>query len=99
MKNFRAKVVSLMNPRGAVFAMAALCFAGWVTDCATDRAGAAFAPPVVAPDTPVPVSVPRGGDARRDIVFDPYASLFSSKGPLRFLNAGGGAGGSVPDVI
>jgi hypothetical protein len=98
MKNFRAKVMGLMNPRGAAFAMAALCFVGWVTDFATDRAGAAFAPPIVAPDAPVPVSVPRGGDARREILFDPYAPLFAAKGPLRFLNAAGGAGGSVPDV-
>lgn len=97
MRFSRARFVALLHPRGAAFAMAALCFCGWAIDFATDRVGAQLAPAPVVVDTPVPVSIPRGGDARREIVYDPYAPLSGIKGAF-VLNGRGGAAGSIPDV-
>jgi hypothetical protein len=77
--------------------MAALCFAGWAIDFATDRVGAQLAPAPVVLATAVPVSIPLGGDARREIVYDPYAPLSGIKGVF-LLNGRSGAAGSIPDV-
>jgi hypothetical protein len=93
----RERSFGLLNHRGAAFAMAALCFAGWAIDFATDRVGAQLAPAPVVLATAVPVSIPLGGDARREIVYDPYAPLSGIKGVF-LLNGRSGAAGSIPDV-